>query len=76
MKKSNFEYQKTNLNTIQNTKNNSQAIFPKTNLNTMHNISHITQQKTNNIPKIRDIVLFPLQYSDKLIRHNPAATSE
>jgi Mitochondrial ribosomal protein (VAR1) len=76
MKKSNFEYQKTNLNTIQNTKNNSQAIFPKTNINTIQNISHITQQKTNNIPKIRDIVLFPLQYSDKLIRHNPAATSE
>jgi hypothetical protein len=57
MKKSNFEYQKTNLNT-------------------MHNISIIIQQKTNNIKKIRDIVLFPLQYSDKLIRHNPATTSE
>jgi hypothetical protein len=76
MKKSNFEYQKTNLNTIQNTKKNSQAILPKTNLNIIQNISHITQQKTNNIPKTRDIVLFPLQYGDKLIRHNPAATSE
>lgn len=60
MKNTNFEYQKTNLNTIQNTKINS----------------HITQQKTNNIPLSREIVLFPLQSSDKLIRHNPAATSE
>jgi hypothetical protein len=54
---------------------NTNFEYKKTSLNTMHNINTIIQQK-NNIPKIRDIVLFPLQYSDKLIRHNPAATSE
>lgn len=55
MKNTNFEYTKTNLNTI-------------------HNINHITQQKTNNIT--REMVGFTSESNDKLIRHNPAATTE
>jgi len=56
MKNTNFEYTKTNLNTI-------------------HNINHITQQKTN-LNLTSEIVRYTWESNDKLIRHNPAATTE
>jgi hypothetical protein len=55
---------------------NTNFEYTKTNLNlnTIHNINHITQQKTNNIT--REMVGFTSESNDKLIRHNPAATTE
>ena len=46
------------------------------NLNTIHNINHIIKQKTNNINITKEMVGFTWESSDKLIRHNPAATTE
>jgi Mitochondrial ribosomal protein (VAR1) len=83
MKNNNFEIKKTNTNTIQTTnmnsslaENNNLFIMPTNNLNTYGNISHITKQKGNYIPLNKDMMLVPLKSSDKVIRHNPAATSE
>jgi hypothetical protein len=64
-----------NLNSSLAEKNNL-FIMPTNNLNRFGNISHITKQKINYIPLNKDIVLVPLKSSEKVIRHNPAATSE
>ena len=79
MKNTNFEIPKTNIKTIQNTtKNISPTTYDRNTLNTMYDINHITKQKTNKIPlnSSSQMNLLALQFSDKLIRHNPAATSE
>jgi len=55
---------------------NTNFEYPKTNLNTIHNINHIIKQKTSNINITREIAGFNWESSDKLIRHNPAATTE
>jgi hypothetical protein len=77
MKNTNFEIQKTNIKTIQNTtKNISPATYDRNTLNTMYDINHISKQKRNNISFSNEMSLFAIQPSDKLLRHNPAATSE
>jgi len=77
MKNTNFEIQKTNIKTIQNTtKNISPATYDQNTLNTMYDINHISKQKRNNISFSNEMSLFAIQPSDKLLRHNPAATSE
>jgi Mitochondrial ribosomal protein (VAR1) len=78
MKNTNFEIKKTNTNTNTNTSNTSPATLNLSTLNTMYDINHITKQKTNKIAlnSSSQMNLLALQFSDKLIRHNPAATSE
>jgi len=77
MKNTNFEIKKTNIKTIPNTtKNISPATYDRNTLNTMYDINHISKQKINNISFSNEMSLFAIQPSDKLIRHNPAATSE
>jgi hypothetical protein len=44
------------------------------NINRISNINHISQQKSVNITK--ELVKFSQEASDKLLRHNPAATTE
>ena len=76
MKNTNFETQKTNIKTIQNiTKNISPATYDRNTLNTMYDMNHISKQKRN-ISFSNEMSLFAIQPSDKLLRHNPAATSE
>jgi hypothetical protein len=76
MKNTNFKIKKTNTNI--NTNNTSPATLNLSNLKTMYDINNITKQKTNKIPlySSSQMNLLALQFSDKLIRHNPAATSE
>lgn len=84
MKNNHFEIQKTNTNAIQTTnikssivENNNFIFMPTNNLKTIDNLSHITKQKTNHIPLLnKDMMLVPFISSDKVLRHNPAATSE
>jgi hypothetical protein len=83
MKNNNFEIKKTNTKAIQTTNINSSItdnkklfIMPTNNINTFGNTSSITKQKTNYIPLNKDMMLVPLKSSDKVLRHNPAATSE
>jgi hypothetical protein len=44
------------------------------NINRISNINHISQQKSVNITK--ELVQFSQEANDKLLRHNPAATTE
>lgn len=84
MKNNHFEIQKTNTNAIQTTnikssivENNNFIFMPTNNLKTIDNLSHITKQKTNHIPLLnKDMILVPFISSDKVLKHNPAATSE
>jgi len=82
MKNTHFEIQKTNTNTNTNTNintNYTSAAIPKlSTLHSMYDENHITKQKTNKMPlhSSNQMSLWSLQSSDKLIRHNPAATSE
>jgi len=83
MKNNKFEIQKTNTKAIQTTNINSSIaenknllIMPTNNINTYGNISSITKQKTNAISLNKDMMLVPLKSCDKVLRHNPAATSE
>lgn len=46
----------------------------KNNINRISNINHISQQKSVNITK--ELVELSQEASDKLLRHNPAATTE
>lgn len=83
MKSNHFEIQKTKTNAIQTT-NIKGSIVEKnvffsmpTNLKTLDNLSHITKQKTNHIPiSNKDMMLVPFVSREKVLRHNPAATSE